>query len=101
MSAMSVELTELADSLGMVVGNHGRRNRDGSFSRAETARLLRVAHVLDLAERRLGDRTRGLQWLKHQNRALSFATPLSLLETRVGTERVIALLDRIGGGAFA
>ncbi len=101
MGASPHELIELADSLGMIVGNHGRRNFDGSFSRAETARLLRVAQVLEVAQRLFGDRSRGLQWLKHENRALSFATPLSELETSVGTRRVIALLRRIDGGAFA
>ena len=101
MAASRLELVELADALGMVVGHRGRRSFDGRFSRAETTHLLRVAHVLGVAQRLFGDRTRALEWLKHENRALRFATPLAELETGVGTERVIALLRRIDAGAFA
>lgn len=97
----AVDLCELADSLGMAVGTHGRRQGDGRFSRAETARLLRIEHVLSLAQRLFGDRNLGLRWLTHHNRALRFQTPLSLLETSAGTERVIALIRRIDSGAFA
>ena len=100
MRSIPAVLVELADSLGMSPGGHGRRSRDGSFSRTEVARLLRIAQVLNVAQRLFGSRVRGLQWLTHRNRALRFDTPLSQLETAAGTKRVNALLDRIDGGAF-
>ncbi len=99
--ASQPDLSELADALGMEEGSYHRRSRDGTFSRAERSHLLRVARVLDAAHRLFGDRPRGLAWLKHRTRALSFQTPLSQLETAAGTERVLALLGRIDSGGFA
>ena len=93
-------LTELAESLGISAGPSNRR-RDGKLSRAEKNRLLRIAYVLERAERLLGNRDRGLEWLKHPNRALRFTTPLFQLETSAGTERVLDVLGRMGTGAFA
>ena len=81
MGSTVLELAELSESLGMIVGAHGRRSPDGNFSRAETMRLLRIAGVLDLAQKVLGDRHRGLRWLTHPNSALRFHTPLARLET--------------------
>ena len=98
MGSTILELADLSESLGMIVGVHGRRSPDGSFSKAETMRLLRIARVLDLAQKVLGDRHRGLQWLQHPNSALRFQTPLSQLETGLGNKQVVALLHRIDAG---
>jgi putative toxin-antitoxin system antitoxin component (TIGR02293 family) len=72
-----------------------------TFSRSETTHLLRIADVLDRVQRLFGDRSRGLQWIKHQNRALHFKSPLTQLETGAGTKRVLALLSRMEAGRFA
>lgn len=96
----ALQLAELADSLGMVVGAFDRSDHDPRLSRSETSRLLRIADVLDQAQRLLGDRARGLQWLKHQNRALGFKSPLVQLETSAGTKRVLALLHKLERGRF-
>ena len=100
-SVTSVQLAELASSLGIIVGPHGRRNCNADFSRSETTRLLQIAEVLHQAQRLFEDRDRGLQWMKHRNRALGFKTPLAQLETNAGTKRVLALLNRMEGGRFA
>jgi putative toxin-antitoxin system antitoxin component (TIGR02293 family) len=97
----SLQLAELASSLGLAVGFHGRRNCNADFSRSETTRLLRIADVLHQAQRLFGDRERGLQWMQHQNRALGFKTPLAQLETSQGAKRVLALLCRMEDGRFA
>jgi len=97
----SFELADLADSLGIATGPCGSRNRNADLSRSETMRMLRIVDVLDQAQRLFGDRNRVLQWMKHENRALSFYTPLSQLETNSGTKRVVALLRRMEAGRFA
>ncbi|MPZ45689.1 MAG: DUF2384 domain-containing protein [Betaproteobacteria bacterium] len=101
MTITPLELAELAESLGMAVRPLDRRTAAAGFSRSQTRHLLRISHVLEQAQRLFGDRARGLEWLKHQNRALSFDTPLAQLETRVGAKRVLALLRRIDDRMFA
>jgi putative toxin-antitoxin system antitoxin component (TIGR02293 family) len=102
MSAVSsFQLAELADSLGLDVGSHGKKSGNADFSRSETTHLLRIVDVLDQAQRLFGDRCRGMQWIKHQNRALNFKTPLTQLKTSAGTKRVLALLHRMEAGRFA
>jgi putative toxin-antitoxin system antitoxin component (TIGR02293 family) len=96
---MGIALLELADLLRFRPGVRG--TDCARFSRSEVARLLRIAEVLDQAQRLFGDRNRSLQWIKHENRALGFKTPLAQLETSAGTKRVLALLRRIECGGFA
>jgi putative toxin-antitoxin system antitoxin component (TIGR02293 family) len=100
-AATSLQLAELASSLGIAVGLHGRRNCNADFSRSETTHLLRIADVLHQAQRLFGDRDRGVQWMQNQNRALGFKTPLAQLETNKGTRRVLELLRRMENGRFA
>jgi len=99
-NATQLSFAELAGSLGLSEGTLDRRKRDGGFSRAERNKLVRIAHVLDRAQRVLGDKTRGLEWLKHPNRALYFRAPLALLGSKTGTQRVFAALARIEDGGF-
>lgn len=96
-----LQLVELTDSLGLAIGPPGQRSCNADFSRSETSHLMRIAGVLDQAQRLFGDRNRGVLWMKHQNRVLGFKTPLEQLETRAGTRRVLALLHRLEGGEFA
>ena len=95
------QLTDLADSLGLFSNARDRRDCAPRFSRSETTRLLRIADVLARVERLLGDRNRGLQWIRNENRALDFKSPLAHLETIAGTKRVLALLRRMEDGRFA
>jgi len=71
------------------------------FTRDQRSQLLRLATVLDRAQRVLGDRARALHWLTSANRALSFSSPLGLLDTRAGTERVYRVLLKLESGRFA
>jgi uncharacterized protein (DUF2384 family) len=95
------QLAELADSLGIGARSNAKDSGSADFSRSETTYLLRAIDVVHLAQRLFGDRDRGLQWIKHQNRALNFKTPLMQLKTGAGTKRVLALLHRMEAGRFA
>jgi len=100
-SATQLTFAELAGSLGLSEGALERRKCNGGFSRAERIKLVRIAHVLERAQRVLGDRVRGLEWLRQPNRALYFRAPLSLLGSKADTQRVFAALARIEDGGFA
>ena len=93
--------TQLARLLGLSAPAYERRRLKNDFSRTQRNMLARVANIIERAQRVLGDRARAQQWLIHPNRALGSSTPLALLETREGTQRVYSILMRIEGGAFA
>lgn len=101
MAATQLTPAELAELFGLSEEVLARRRRSGGLSRAERLLLARIAKVLEEAQRILGDRTRGLEWLKHPNRALGSRTPLSMLDNEKGTRRVLDALGRMGSGGFA
>ena len=105
-SATLVEATELSGTqlarlLGLSAPAYERLRLKDNFSNSQRTKLARVVNVVERAQRVLGGRARAQQWLLHSNRALRFSTPLALLETREGTQRVYGVLTRIEAGTFA
>jgi len=92
---------ELAQLLALSAPAYERRKRDDSFSRAQRTKLVRVVNVIERARRVLGDRTRAQQWLLQPNRTLHLSSPLALLGTKSGAQRVFDVLVRIESGLFA
>jgi len=105
-STTSAEVTELSGTqlarlLGLSVPAYERRRLKDDFSRTQRTKLTRLVNVIERAKRVLGDRGRAQQWLIHPNRALGSSTPLTLLQTREGTQRVYNVLMRMEAGVFA
>jgi putative toxin-antitoxin system antitoxin component (TIGR02293 family) len=98
----SVRLTrsELAAALGIPARTLVRRKREGTLSSEESAKLLRLARVVERASEVFEDLEAALDWLKSPNAALPGATPLSLLDTDIGAETVLDTLGRIEHGVF-
>lgn len=63
--------------------------------------MVRLARVIERAEVVFGGLEMAVDWLKSQNIALSGLTPLSLMDTDVGSESVLDTLGRIEHGVFA
>ena len=101
--AKSVEITqtELANALGIPDRTLARRKKEGAMSSDETAKLIRLARVVERAEQVFGDLETGLDWLKTPNASMARARPISLLDTDIGTESVMDTLGRIEHGVFA
>ena len=78
-----------------------RRKREGVLSREESAKLLRLARVAARAAEVFDDLDLALAWLKMPVAALEDATPLSLVDTDIGTDSVMDTLGRIEHGVFA
>ena len=99
----SIRLTqsELATALGIPERTLARRKREGLFNSEESAKLVRLARVVERARDVFEDFEASLNWLKSPNAALSGATPLSLLDTDIGAESVLDTLGRIEHGVFA
>ena len=91
---------ELARLLELSAPAYERRKRNDSFSHAQRTRIVRLVNVIERAQRVLGDRASARQWLLHPNRALHLSTPLALLSTKAGSQRVFDILLRIESGSF-
>jgi len=93
--------SELAASLGIPERTLARRKKEGMFNREESAKLVRLARVVERAGEVFEDLDAALDWLKSPNAALSGVTPLSMLDTDIGAETVLDTLGRIEHGVFA
>lgn len=105
-AAIAIEATqlsssELARALNLSEPAYLRRKAKDRFSRADRSQLVRIGLVLERAQRVLGARARGMEWLKSPNRALFFSAPLALLGSKEGGQRVYAVLARMEEGTFA
>lgn len=98
---LRVTQSELALALGIPERTLARRKKEGTLNSEESAKLVRLARVVERAEEVFEDLDASLGWLKSPNAALSGATPLSLLDTDIGAGSVMDTLGRIEHGVFA
>ncbi len=96
-----VSQTEFSDALDIPVRTLVRRKGEGLLNSEESAKLVRVARVIQRAEEVFDDPDSARDWLKSANTSLSGETPMSLLDTEIGAEAVIDTLGRIEHGVFA
>lgn len=96
-----VTQSELAIALGIPERTLARRKREGKLNSEESAKLVRLARVVERAEEVFEDLETALTWLKAPNAALLRAAPLTLLDTDIGAESVMDTLGRIEHGVFA
>ena len=99
--ALHLSQTDLATTLGIPERTLARRKREGVLNSDESAKLLRLARVVERANHVFEDFEAALAWLKSPNAALRGAAPLSLLDTDIGAENVLDTLGRIEHGVFA
>lgn len=99
--SIHVNQSELAAALGIPERTLARRKKEGVLNSEETAKLVRLARVVERAGQVFEDLDAALDWLKSPNTSLGGATPLSLLDIDVGAESVLDTLGRIEHGVFA
>ena len=92
---------ELATILGIPERTLVRRKQQGRLNAEESAKLLRLARVVERAEQVFENSDNALNWLKTTNRSLGGETPLELLDTDIGAESVMDTLGRIEQGVFS
>ncbi len=98
---LHVTQSELAVALGIPERTLARRKKEGLLNSEESAKMVRLARVVERATRVFEDVDASLDWLKSPNASLLGATPLSLLDTDIGAESVMDTLGRIEHGVFA
>jgi len=101
LKSIGLSQAELAQALDIPERTLARRKREGVLSREESAKLLRLARVVARAAEVFDDLDLALAWLKTPVAALEGATPLSLVDTDIGTDSVMDTLGRIEHGVFA
>ena len=100
-NTIRVTQSELAVALGIPERTLARRKKEGRLNSEESAKVVRLARVVERAKEVFEDLDAALDWLKAPNAALSRQTPLSLLDTDIGAESVMDTLGRIAHGVFA
>lgn len=98
---LHVTQSELALALGIPERTLARRKKEGTLNSEESAKLVRLARVVERAEEVFDSLDTALNWLKSPNAALSGAVPLTLMDTDLGAESVLDTLGRIEHGVFA
>jgi putative toxin-antitoxin system antitoxin component (TIGR02293 family) len=92
---------EIAGMLGISVRALAGRRRKKNLSPYESERLLRAAKTVARSEDVFGDLANGFSWLKATNISLGGVTPVSLIDTEIGSELVSDVLGRIEHGIVA
>ena len=98
---MGISQTELARALDIPAHTLARRKKEGVLSRVESEKLVRLALVVERAVEVFENDRTALDWIKSQNPALGGTSPLSLLDTDLGSVAVVNTLGRIEQGVFA
>ena len=88
------------DGIEMARASKGSAQRIQSHMPTRSARRLTANQVVDRATEVIGDRNEALRWVGTPVRALGYATPISLLGTREGSQQVLAVLDRLEHGVL-
>lgn len=98
---LGIGQAELARALDIPERTLARRKKEGVLNRDESGKLVRLARVVERAVEVFEDEAAALDWLKAPNAALGGASPISLLDTDLGSDAVLDTLGRIEHGVFA
>jgi putative toxin-antitoxin system antitoxin component (TIGR02293 family) len=77
-----------------------RKSRKEKLSSVETDRALRVARIVDLADRVFGSRMKALLWLRSVDDRLDHRTPMQMLVNESGGRLVESMLWQIDEGIY-
>lgn len=91
----------LAESLAIPIRTLSRRQKGGVLSPEESNKFLRFMKAVSRGEEVFGNTSRAIEWLLKSNRSMNGDTPISLLDTDIGTELVFDTLGRIEHGVFS
>lgn len=98
---LSFPIDQLAELLPISGRTVQRYTHGQHFSRAVSEQILQIAEVAARGAEVFEDKDRFLAWMRQPNVALGDKTPLSLLNTRFGTQMVLDELGRIEHGVLS
>lgn len=97
-AATAVPVTNLVCKLGL--NPRTLRRRTDRLTAAETEKVLRVVRVMDKAREVFGSKEDARRWLSSPALALGGGAPIDFLDTDVGTEEVLNVLQAIDWGVY-
>ena len=100
MQAMGLTREEIEQVVALPARTLTRRKHAKHLQSAESDRVLRVARVAAHAVAALGSEDQAAQWLHRPNWGLGGCTPLTLLDTDLGTTQVDDVLTRLEHGVM-
>jgi putative toxin-antitoxin system antitoxin component (TIGR02293 family) len=77
-----------------------RREKHQPLAADETDRVMRVAAVIELADKVFTDHQKAMRWLRRENQSFGGRVPLDLLKTEYGGDLVRQKLYQIDEGIF-
>jgi putative toxin-antitoxin system antitoxin component (TIGR02293 family) len=98
---MGIGQSELSRALDIPERTLARRKKEGVLSSDESGKMVRLAQVIERAVEVFEDKQTAMSWLKSPNSACGGSSPLSLLDTELGSGAVMSTLGRIEHGVFA
>lgn len=101
MARFHLDRDELTAALDLPSRMLARRKVEQRLRPNESDRLYRFVRIATRASEVLGEEDKALQWLRAPNRALGGRSPLSRLDTDLGTREVEEILGRIEHGVFS
>lgn len=100
-NSLRITPSELAAALNIPARTLAYRRKNPLLNSEESAKLVRLARVIERGGEVFEDIDTAIDWMKSPNAALDGLTPLSLLDTDIGGESVMDTLGRIEHGVFA
>ncbi len=101
MKVLALQTDIMSRCLGITTRTLQRRRTQNVLAKQEGAQLVRLARIYQRAAHILGSHEDAVAWLRHSNITLGNKTPLDLMDTPLGEERVHALLSRIEHGVYS
>ncbi|UCH98057.1 MAG: DUF2384 domain-containing protein [Candidatus Aminicenantes bacterium] len=98
---LNLSITQMAKLIPITERTIQRYTLKKHFNRVISEQILQIAEVAARGTNVFEDKDRFLSWMNQPNRALADKTPLSLLNSRFGTEMVLEELGRIEHGVFS
>ena len=97
---LNLSITQMAKLIPITERTIQRYALKKHFNRVISEQILQIAEVAARGTSVFEDKDRFLLWVNQPNKALADKTPLSLLNSRFGSEMVLDELGRIEHGIF-
>jgi len=98
---LNISIEAASAALQLARRTLARRKESNRLDGHESERIVRLADIAAHAVSVLGSLDKATQWLTAGNRALGGATPITLLDTDVGTRAADDVLLRIEHGVYS
>ena len=98
---LSLSTTQLAKLLPVSERTILRYTSKKPFNRVVSEQIIQIAEVVARGTEVFQDKEKFISWMHSPSKALANQTPLSLLDSRFGTEMVLDELGRIEYGVYS